>query len=99
MASLITSKLEDKIVTLTLNRPEKYNSVTEPMAEELQEALDDAAQNDKVRCVLLTGEGKAFCAGQDLPEVVDKEEDYELGVTVRAAIIPSSKRSGNWKNR
>ena len=88
MGSLITSNLEDKVLTLTLNRPEKYNSFTEPMAEELQEALEDAAQNEKVRCVLLTGSGKAFCAGQDLPEVVDKGEDYELGVTVRGSYNP-----------
>jgi 2-(1,2-epoxy-1,2-dihydrophenyl)acetyl-CoA isomerase len=88
MGSLITSKLEGNILTLTLNRPEKYNSFTEPMAEELQDALEGAAQNDKVRCVLLTGEGKAFCAGQDLPEVVDKGEDYELGVTVRGSYNP-----------
>jgi len=88
MGSLITSKLEDNILTLTLNRPEKYNSFTEPMAGELQEALEDAGQNDKVRCVLLTGTGKAFCAGQDLPEVVDKGDDYELGVTVRGSYNP-----------
>jgi len=88
MGSLITSKLEDSILTITLNRPEKYNSFTEPMAEQLQEALNDAAQNDKVRCVLLTGSGKAFCAGQDLPEVVDKGEDYELEVTVRGSYNP-----------
>lgn len=88
MGSLITSKLEQNVLTLTLNRSEKYNSFTEPMAEELQEALEDAGQNDKVRCVLLTGEGKAFCAGQDLPEVVDKGDDYELGVTVRGSYNP-----------
>ena len=88
MGSLITSKLEENVLTLTLNRPEKYNSFTEQMAEELQEAMDDAAPNEKVRCVLLTGEGKAFCAGQDLPEVVDKGEDHELGVTVRGSYNP-----------
>lgn len=88
MDSLITSKLEDSILTITLNRPEKYNSFTEPMAKQLQEALADAGQNDKVRCVLLTGSGKAFCAGQDLPEVVDKSEDYELGTTVRGSYNP-----------
>ncbi len=58
------------------------------MAEQLQKALADAETDDKVRCVLLTGSGKAFCAGQDLPEVVDKGEDYELGVTVRGSYNP-----------
>lgn len=88
MEKLITTDLKDNILTITLNRPEKYNSFTEPMAEQLQEALEDAAVNEKVRCVLLTGSGKAFCAGQDLPEVVDKGEGYELGVTVRGSYNP-----------
>jgi 2-(1,2-epoxy-1,2-dihydrophenyl)acetyl-CoA isomerase len=88
MDSLITTKLEDSILTVTLNRPEKYNSFTESMARQLQEALSEAAGDKEVRCVLLTGEGKAFCAGQDLPEVVDKGEDYELGNTVRTSYNP-----------
>lgn len=88
MDSLITSELSGNVLTVTLNRPEKYNSFTEPMAKQLQQALDEAADNDEVRCVLLTGSGKAFCAGQDLPEVAGKGEDYELGDTVRSSYNP-----------
>lgn len=88
MGSLITTILQEKVLTITLNRPEKYNSFTEPMAKQLQEAFEEAEVTEKVRCVLLTGSGKAFCAGQDLPEVVDKGEDYELGVTVRGSYNP-----------
>lgn len=88
MESLITTELKGNIFTITLNRPDRLNSFTEPMAKQLQEAFKEAADNEAIRCVLLTGNGKAFCAGQDLPEVVDKGEDYELGDTVRASYNP-----------
>lgn len=86
--ALITTDLQESVLKIKLNRPKKMNSFTEPMAKELQETLDEAAENDAIRCVLLTGSGKAFCAGQDLPEVVEKGKDYELGDTVRGSYNP-----------
>ena len=59
------------VAWITLNRPEKYNAFNRAMALELQESLDRCAADKEVRCVLLTGAGKAFCSGQDLGEVVD----------------------------
>jgi len=56
---------------IRLNRPEKFNSFNRDMAIRLQNELHWAASDDKVRAVLLTGEGKAFCAGQDLCEAID----------------------------
>lgn len=56
---------------IRLNRPEKFNSFNRDMAIRLQNELHRAASDDKVRAVLLTGEGKAFCAGQDLGEAID----------------------------
>ena len=56
--------------TVTLNRPDVLNSFNRVMAEALQRALANLGDNDDVRCVLLTGAGRAFCAGQDLSEVV-----------------------------
>lgn len=88
MSEYITTSLSNNILTITLDRPNKLNSFTEPMAKQLQNALADASENKEVRCVLLTGNGKAFCAGQDLPEVVDKGDDYELGKTVRKSYNP-----------
>lgn len=88
MSEHITTSLESNVLTITLDRPDKLNSFVEPMAKELQQALENAKTNSDVRCVLLTGNGKAFSAGQDLPEVVDKEEDYELGDTVRKSYNP-----------
>ena len=86
--SLITTDQKGNILTIRFNRPNKMNSFTEPMAKELQDAFDEGAKNDDIRCVLLTGNGKAFCAGQDLPEVVGKGEDYELGDTGRGSYNP-----------
>lgn len=63
---------------ITLNRPDKYNSFNREMAMELQEALDDCAGDDEVRCIYLTGAGKGFCSGQDLSEAINPSpEDFE----------------------
>jgi 2-(1,2-epoxy-1,2-dihydrophenyl)acetyl-CoA isomerase len=56
------------VATITLNRPDVLNAFTMPMAVELQGGLRAAAEDDSVRAVLLTGAGRAFCAGQDLSE-------------------------------
>ena len=56
------------VATLTLNRPDKLNSLMGAMMLEMFSALGDAAQNDAVRAVVLTGAGRAFCAGQDLAD-------------------------------
>jgi 2-(1,2-epoxy-1,2-dihydrophenyl)acetyl-CoA isomerase len=87
--SFVQLSLDQNILTITLNRPEKYNSFTEPMALDLQKELQKA-EDDAVRCVILKANGKAFCAGQDLPEVVEREKDtsYELADTVRTTYNP-----------
>ncbi|MEX2462967.1 MAG: enoyl-CoA hydratase-related protein, partial [Balneolaceae bacterium] len=87
--SLILKKIENQILTITLNRPEKFNSFTEPMALELQKALDDARE-PSIRCVVIKANGKAFCGGQDLPEVVKKAENpnYQLSETVETSYNP-----------
>jgi 2-(1,2-epoxy-1,2-dihydrophenyl)acetyl-CoA isomerase len=59
------------VAVIRLNRPEKFNSFNREMALELQNALDDAALDTDVRAIYITGEGKAFCAGQDLSEAID----------------------------
>jgi 2-(1,2-epoxy-1,2-dihydrophenyl)acetyl-CoA isomerase len=67
---LITS-LNNGVFKITLNRPEVYNSFNQAMAFSLQKELDYCAQNDEIRTILITGSGKAFCAGQDLSEATD----------------------------
>lgn len=63
--------VENGVCTLTLNRPQVFNSFNQEMAFELQAALDFCAQEAQIRAVVITGEGKAFCAGQDLAEATD----------------------------
>ncbi len=72
MAS-ITNEIKDKIAYLTLNRPEVFNSFNREMALLLQSELDAAEKNPEVRAIVITGNGKAFCAGQDLKEVTSPE--------------------------
>ncbi len=71
MASYIFSELQNSVLKLTLNRPQKFNSFVREMALELQKQLTEAAANEQVRAIYLTGKGKAFCAGQDLGEATD----------------------------
>jgi 2-(1,2-epoxy-1,2-dihydrophenyl)acetyl-CoA isomerase len=61
------------IARIKLNRPKSYNSFNREMAFACQEALRDCQEDPEVRVVVLTGEGKAFCAGQDLVEVTSRE--------------------------
>jgi 2-(1,2-epoxy-1,2-dihydrophenyl)acetyl-CoA isomerase len=69
--ALILKDTVDGVMKITLNRPEKFNSFCREMALELQAAFDQASENESIRCVLLTGSGKAFCAGQDLAEALE----------------------------
>jgi 2-(1,2-epoxy-1,2-dihydrophenyl)acetyl-CoA isomerase len=68
--SSILFQVKDEVALITLNRPEKLNSFTREMALELQSRLDDCISK-AIRCVYITGAGKAFSAGQDLAEVTD----------------------------
>lgn len=70
--SSILFELKDAIGIITLNRPEKLNSFNREMALLMQEKLD-ACKANEVRCVLITGAGKAFSAGQDLSEAADPD--------------------------
>ena len=73
MSNSIELKIENKVAYITLNRPEVFNSFNREMALSLQSILDDCEADDAVRAIVLTGNGKAFCAGQDLKEVTDPD--------------------------
>jgi enoyl-CoA hydratase/carnithine racemase len=62
----ITTELRDHVLTITLNRPERLNAWTATMFNELLAAFDHADADDEVRAVIVTGAGRAFCAGADL---------------------------------
>ncbi len=73
MNNSITINIQNKIATLSLNRPEVFNSFNREMALLLQSELDACERNPEVRAIVITGSGKAFCAGQDLKEVTSAE--------------------------
>lgn len=68
--TLLLEKQNGKAV-IKLNRPEVYNAFNEAMKKELQEALKDVERDKAVRVVIITGEGKAFCSGQDLKDAMN----------------------------
>jgi 2-(1,2-epoxy-1,2-dihydrophenyl)acetyl-CoA isomerase len=67
--SSILFEIKDSVAFITLNRPDKFNSFNREMALLLQEKLDECKKDD-VRCVYITGSGRAFSAGQDIGELV-----------------------------
>ncbi|MEX1188423.1 MAG: enoyl-CoA hydratase-related protein [Bacteroidia bacterium] len=71
----IQSEINQGIGIIRLNRPDVFNSFNREMALSMQNALDSFETNESVRAILITGNGKAFCAGQDLKEVTDPENN------------------------
>jgi enoyl-CoA hydratase/carnithine racemase len=76
--SEIIYQVEDGIATITLNRPEKLNAFTYVMMTELIDAFDQVDADDDVRAVIVTGAGRAFCAGADLAAGGDTFSDGKL---------------------
>ncbi len=70
--SFIASEVKRNLLVITLNRPDKFNSFNREMAMAFIAQLDSAQENKNIRAVLVTGNGKAFCAGQDLAEAIDQ---------------------------
>ncbi len=73
------------VANVALNRPKKLNAFDRTMHEELYEALDGAASDEEVRCVVLQGEGKGFSAGADLAQIVEGADGApDLGAYLRS---------------
>lgn len=86
---LIKYSFEQKVALIKFNRAEALNSFNKQMAKEFQSALRDARDNKEVRSILITGEGKAFSAGQDLAEAVPKNKPLaDVGEIVRESYNP-----------
>lgn len=84
----ILFQIESGVARITLNRPDVLNSFDRTMAAALQSALAATAADDDIRAVLLTGAGRAFCAGQDLAEVVPPEDAGDLSEIVDRSYNP-----------
>lgn len=67
----VLMEVKDNVATLLLNRPDKFNAINREMALALQRKLLEAGADENIRCIILTGKGKAFCSGQDLREIKD----------------------------
>ena len=68
----IIVEVEDHVALITLNRPDALNALNDQLLSELVKALEDAQNNDKVRCIVITGSEKAFAAGADIKEMSEK---------------------------
>ena len=69
----INLKVENQIAYITLNRPDVFNSFNKQMAFLMQDTLDICANDNQVRAIVITGNGKAFCAGQDIGEITNPD--------------------------
>jgi 2-(1,2-epoxy-1,2-dihydrophenyl)acetyl-CoA isomerase len=87
----ILHEIDDGLARITLNRPDKLNAFTASMLEAFNEALRAAADDDAVRSVLITGAGRAFCAGQDLSDraVAPGDEPPDLGDSLEHRYNPA----------
>jgi len=87
----INFAIEEGVATIQLNRPKVYNSFNRAMALEVQSALDQCETDNEVRCICITGSGKAFSAGQDLQEIV-AEDGPDLPVILKEHYNPIIER-------
>lgn len=85
--SIVLYAVADRIATITLNRPQAYNALTRPLHRELIAAFRQAARDEAVRAVILTGVGKAFSAGQDLREF-STDGSLSLAAALRESYNP-----------
>ena len=74
MSDVVRVKIEDRVATLTLNRPDRLNALNSEMAALAREALADLSSDDDVGCIVVTGEGRAFCAGGDVSDMAAAKE-------------------------
>ncbi|HBI00567.1 MAG TPA: enoyl-CoA hydratase-related protein [Flavobacterium sp.] len=73
MTNSIELKINNKVAFISLNRPDVFNSFNREMALSLQKIVTDCSTDNSIRAIVITGNGKAFCAGQDLKEVTDPD--------------------------
>jgi len=79
----IQYQVEEAVATITFNRPSSLNAFDDQMISDCTQALERCARDDAVRCVVLTGAGRAFSAGQDLKSLQSKDEAFSIGDHVR----------------
>ncbi len=90
MSEAVLRALDAGVLTLTLNRPEALNALNRDMTHALRDGMEAAARDRAVGAVIITGAGRAFCAGADLKDVVARREagERDLGEDLRANYTP-----------
>lgn len=78
MFETVKYEVREKVAWLTLNRPDKLNAFTARLNKDVQLAVKEASRNNEVRAIVITGEGRAFCSGQDLSDVGDERDFGEI---------------------
>ena len=76
---ILLQERSDGILGITMNNPDKLNALSESMIDALQEAFDEAAETPGVKCIILRGAGRAFCAGHDLKELTSARNGPDRG--------------------
>jgi 2-(1,2-epoxy-1,2-dihydrophenyl)acetyl-CoA isomerase len=92
MFETIRYDVTDGVAWIYLNRPDKLNAFIAQMNREIKDAIKKASLDNEVRCIVITGEGRAFCSGQDLSEV---DENMDHGQVLRDHYGPMIKRIRN----
>jgi 2-(1,2-epoxy-1,2-dihydrophenyl)acetyl-CoA isomerase len=92
MFETIRYDVSDGVAWVYLNRPNKLNAFTAQMNREIKDSVKKASFDDDVRCIVITGEGRAFCSGQDLSEV---DENMDHGQVLREHYGPMIKQIRN----
>ncbi|WP_368298612.1 enoyl-CoA hydratase-related protein [Cytobacillus firmus] len=85
MFETVKYEVGNGVAWITLNRPDKLNAFTEQLNKEVQHSVKQASRDKEVRCLVITGEGRAFCSGQDLQGV---NEDMDHGEVLRQFYNP-----------
>lgn len=79
----INYEVGDSVATVTLNRPESLNAFNDQMIADTTAAFKEAGKDREVRCIVLTGSGRAFSSGQDLKDVLKREGNFSIGDHLR----------------
>ncbi|MBU8728884.1 enoyl-CoA hydratase-related protein [Cytobacillus pseudoceanisediminis] len=85
MFETVKYEVANGVAWISLNRPDKLNAFTEQLNKEVQQSIKQASRDKEVRCLVITGEGRAFCSGQDLQGV---NEDMDHGEVLRRFYNP-----------
>ncbi|ESU73178.1 hypothetical protein T260_04345 [Geobacillus thermopakistaniensis] len=93
MYETIRYEVKGQVAWLTLNRPDQLNAFTEQMNAEVTKALKQAGADPNVRCVVITGAGRAFCAGEDLSGVTEEMDHGDVLRSRYAGGVRCTKRS------